>query len=107
MVGRNLVILGILLVPTLPAWSPAESSSQRAMVNKLLVERVEIGLRLGEPSLRVRLHLQTGQALDHELAGGTEAEYFLELARLAESPGARMFAEVTDGELVGIQTALP
>lgn len=42
------------------------------VVNKLAVRQVEMGYSLGEPSLGVRLHLESGQATEQKLPQGTD-----------------------------------
>jgi hypothetical protein len=86
-----------------------ESSSQdrRFFVNRIAVRQVEMGFRLGGAPLRVRLLLASGEAIEQELSEGTDVEYFLSLTRILGSGGGRMFAEVRDGELVGVQMSVP
>ena len=96
----------LFVVMLLGVRSETSSQGRRFMVNKLAVRQVEMGYRLGASSLRARLHLESGEAIEYELSRGTDVDYFFELTRVLSS-GGRMFAEVTDGELVSIQIAVP
>jgi len=92
-------LLATLLVAVAP--TPGE-----AIVNRIQVKTMELGYRVGEGGLRVRLTLANREAVEHEATDPAEVERIVQLAQTFAGGRARMFAEIDQSRLRAIQLAV-
>ncbi len=90
------IISGGVLLAVL-AWLPRAAPA--ASGGKVEVRRFEAAHTIGRPGLKVRLTLQTGEAVEYQVDEGNEADLTMRLAEAFLSGHARMYAEV-DGAVV-------
>jgi len=84
---------------------PAPTEPQ--LVNKLAVRRVEIAQRLDASSLAVRLHLETGQAVDFEVSEPFAVDSLRAMTQAFASRGAHLFAEMENGRVRAVHISVP
>jgi hypothetical protein len=98
MVFRRLasVALAVALLFTAGAGEPRE------IVNKAVVKQMDVGYRLEDGRLTIRVTLDSGQALEHVATEPSAVDHLLKLAQLFSSGGARVFAEFQGGRLIAL-----
>jgi hypothetical protein len=84
------------LAPLVVAASPM---SGKAVVNKVEVKGLELGYRVGDAGLRVRLTLASHEAVEYNTDDPAEVERIVQLVQACGSSRARMFAEIERSSL--------
>jgi hypothetical protein len=84
------------------------AASQTGISGRVEVKQVEAGFRLGGDSLRVRVYLLSGQALEYGTRDPDEIERILRLIAVFSAPGrSRLFAELEGNTLRSLQVSVP
>jgi hypothetical protein len=85
----------------------AAADGRLSTLGRMEVKQVEIGYRPADDGLRVRLHLVSGFAVDHESADPDAAERILAMTQVLASGRARMFVELHQGTVKAFQISVP
>lgn len=96
---RRWTIAVFLLGLFVSFWLGAPTKAGSAATSKIEVRNLELGYVLGRSGVKVRLTLQTGEAVEYRTEEAAETEVLLRIADMFLSGHARMFAE-TDGSIV-------
>ena len=102
---RRGVVAGAVMAVIL-SLSPA-SGMESGSAHKIGVKRLELGYATGKPGLKVRLTLTTGYVVEYLVEDPAELQTVRTMAEVYLSGGARMFAEVDDDVVRGLQVAGP
>lgn len=103
---RRAVIVGALAA-THSVRPVARTETGPQVVNKIAVRRVELAQRLEASSLAVRLHLETGQAVDFEVSAPFAVDSILAMTQAFATRGAHLFAEIENTRVRALQIAVP
>ena len=95
------------LASSLALWPAGRGETEPQIVSRIAVRRMEMAHRLGGSSLLVRLHLETGQAMDFEASEPLAVDSLLAMAQAFASRGAQLFAEVENNRVRGVQLSVP
>jgi hypothetical protein len=96
-----------LTLAALALWPAGRGETEPQIVSRLAVRRMEMAHRLGGSSLLVRLHLETGQAMDFETSEPLTVDSLLAMAQAFASQGAHLFAEIENNRVRGVQISVP
>lgn len=95
--GMKLVAIGIGCATCM--WLAAASPAATVATNKMEVRQVELGYALGQPGVKLRLTLTSGQAVEYVAVDAREADAALRMTEMFVAGRARMFTEL-DGQNV-------
>jgi hypothetical protein len=97
----RIALAALLVLAVLPHETRSEPRG-----NKLEVRLLEAAYRLESETLRVRVTLVTGEALEFEAKPGS-IEAILKMAEILGDKRGRMFAEVQEHTVRALQVAVP
>ena len=80
---------------------------QVSTLGRAEVDRIELGYRPADDGLRVRVHLVSGLAVEHETVDPDDVERILAMAQIFASGRAKMFVEVREGAIEAFQLSVP
>ena len=81
-------------------------SAQGGFTGRLEVRQVEAAYRPGSDALRVRVHLVSGMAVEHD-ARGPDVDRLLEMIRLFSPGRSHMFVELEANAIRSFQVSVP
>jgi hypothetical protein len=87
-------------------WLFGPHQARSAPPTKHEVRQLEVGWTLGTGGLKARFTLATGQAVDYRTEDPRDAERLLQAAQALAAGHARMFAEVEENAVRGVQLAI-
>ena len=87
--------------------SVSEPSEAKARGNKVEVRQFEMAYSPGKAGVRIRLTLATGRVVEYRVEEAAEAETVARLGSMFVNGHARMFADVDDEAVLGVQVAGP
>jgi hypothetical protein len=97
-------VCGLVLV----ALNAGRVAAQRAgFSGKIEVRQIEIGHALGRDTLKIRVHLISGLAVDHDTKNQTDIDRILTLARIFAEGRSKLFAELSGNELTALDVSVP
>jgi hypothetical protein len=88
-------------------WLLAPTVAGSGMPTRIEVRQVEMGMVLGRPGVKVRLTLQSGQAVEFKTGDSTETEATIRMAEVFLSGQGRLYAELDGNAVQSIQVAGP
>ena len=104
-VASSLVVLlaGLALV----SQSASESAEMKTRGNKVEVRQFEMACVPGKAGVRIRLTLATGRVVEYRVEDAAETETIARLGSMFVNGRARMFADVDDAVVLGVEVAGP
>lgn len=105
---RGVVMAGALLALAGEGASRAQEGTRPfGLGGKVEVRQIEEAYRLDAHSLKVRVHLISGLAVDYETRNTDDISRILEMTRIYATGRARMFAELEGGTIRAFHVAIP
>jgi hypothetical protein len=97
----------ILAAGAILATSLLAPTRAATITNKVEVQRVDVGHVLGQPGVKVRLTLQTREALEYRIEDAAETASVLAMVEIFLRGNVRMFAEVEGSTVRAVQLSGP
>jgi hypothetical protein len=97
------LLAGLALV----SQSASEPTEVKTRGNRVEVRQFEMAYSPGKAGVRIRLTLATGRVVEYRVEEAAEAETIARLGSMFVNGRARMFADVDDAVVLGVQVAGP
>jgi hypothetical protein len=100
------VVAGVVLALSALALTRPPVAAQSGFSGRLEVRQVELAYRPGSDALRVRVHLISGMAVEHD-ARGADVDRILDMIRLFSPGRSHMFVELEADAIRSFQVSVP